>query len=97
MTQSQRDLPVPATVLEASNARELLRLWTTDAGERVTLRTEGLEPGAWGLMLVDVAKHVAHAYAREGGLSVNDAFVQVVTMFIAEMQEPTDTPEAVDE
>lgn len=37
MRDVQRDLPVPATVLEGSNAREILRLWTTEAGERVTL------------------------------------------------------------
>ena len=97
MMNTQRDLPVPATVLEASNAREILRLWTTEAGERVTLRIDDLEPAAWGLMLVDVARHVAHAYARQGSLSPNDAFLQVVTMFIAEIQEPTDSPQPVDE
>ena len=97
MTDTQRDLPVPATVLEASNPREILRVWTTDAGERVTLRIDDIEPGAWGLMLVDIAKHVAHAYAQRGGLSPNDAFIQVVTMFIAEIQEPTASPQPVDE
>ena len=97
MTASDRDLPVPAVVIEAPNAREILRLWTSEAGERVTLRIDGLEPAAWGLILVDIARHVAHAYARQGTLPVNDAFVQVVTMFVAEIQEPTESPEAVDE
>ena len=96
MTETQRELSVPATVVEAPNAREILRLWTSDAGERVTLRIDGLEPAAWGLMLVDVARHVAHAYARQGQWTVNDAFVQLVTMFIAEIQQPTDSPESVD-
>jgi len=97
MANTRLELPVPEAALEATNGREVLRLWTTDSGERVILRIDGLEPAAWGLMLVDVARHVAHAYGRQGRFSLNDAFAEVVTMFIAEIQEPTDQVRPVDE
>lgn len=97
MNLSSRDLPVPTAVATDGNARELLRLWTTEgSGETVTLRVDGLEPMAWGLMLVDIAKHAAHAYARQGTHSANDAFAGILSGFIAEIGEATDDPAPID-
>ena len=52
----------------------------------------GLVTAAWGLVLVDIAKHVAHAYARRGGMTANQAFSEVLSGFIAEIGQATDEP-----
>ena len=92
MNQPSKELVVPESVSELQGARELLRMWRSDDGDRVILRTDDLPPMAWGLMLVDLAKHLAHAYARQGGISANDAFGQVISGFIAELSQATDSP-----
>jgi hypothetical protein len=75
------------------NGAEILRIWTSDAGERVVLRVDLFPPGAWGIILVDVAKHVARAYAQQGQMTANEAFAQVLSSFIAEIGQATDTPQ----
>ncbi|HEV7957225.1 MAG TPA: DUF5076 domain-containing protein [Marisediminicola sp.] len=86
------DLPTPAFDPTAAGVVEILRVWTTSAGERVVLRVDTLEPAAWGILLVDIGKHVAHAYARAGTHSANDAFAQLLATFIAEIGNATDSP-----
>jgi hypothetical protein len=89
---SQRDLEVPPSVAADLSTKEILRIWTSDHGEQVTLRVDLFEPAAWGLVLVDVAKHVTHAYARRGGMTANQAFSEVLSGFIAEIGQATDEP-----
>ena len=46
----------------------------------------------WGLLLVDIARHAARAYAREGGFTEEEeALTRIVDMFEAEIARPTDT------
>ena len=45
----------------------------------------------WGLLLVDVARHAARAYARESGFSEEEALARILDMFEAEIARPTDT------
>ena len=62
-----RDLERPPIVDTDVEAREVLRVWAAPNNpQQLTLRTTWKDPGAWGLLLVDVARHVANAYAREG-------------------------------
>jgi hypothetical protein len=44
----------------------------------------------WGLMLVDIARHAARAYAREGAYTEEEALGRIVEMFEAEIARPTD-------
>ena len=44
----------------------------------------------WGLLLVDIARHAARAYARESGYTEDDALTRIVDMFEAEIARPTD-------
>lgn len=92
----QRDLVVPPSVAGDLSTKEILRVWTSNHGEQVTLRVDLFEPAAWGLVLVDVAKHVAHAYARRGGMTANQAFGAVLSGFIAEIGQATDEPTPTD-
>ena len=39
----------------------------------------------WGLLLVDIARHAARAYARESGYTEDEALTRIVDMFEAEI------------
>ena len=60
---------------------------------RVLVRAAGLEfeePDMWGMMLVDIARHAARAFAKEGVCSEEEALARIVEMFENELQRPTD-------
>ena len=44
----------------------------------------------WGLLLVDIARHAARAYARESGYTEDEALTRILDMFEAEVARPTD-------
>jgi len=75
------------------DAVEVLRVWAAPGmAQQVALQTVWKEPGAWGLMLVDVARHAAKAYARDGH-DEKAVLERIRTFLDAEWSIPTDTPE----
>lgn len=87
---SAQELPIPPSSQLAPHANEVLRVWiNADKNMDVTLIPAFADPGAWGLLLVDIARHVARAYANEGHNeeAVLDSIRQ---LFIAEWERPTD-------
>ena len=59
-----------------------------------TLRTTWKDAGAWGLLLVDVARHAAQAYANEGE-DPKVVLIRIRELFDAEWSAPTDEPEDI--
>ena len=59
--------------------------------QQLTLRTTWKDAGAWGLLLADVARHAAKAYANEGH-NPADVFARIRELLDAELSKPTDTP-----
>ena len=75
------------------NALEIARIWIAEERQHVVLRTEVWEdPAAWGLMLVDLARHVAVAYEQSQGLDRAEALARIRQGFDAEWNCPTDKP-----
>ena len=72
------------------DAREVLRVWANDASQQVALQTHWQDPTAWGLMLVDVAKHAAKAYANSGEYTESEAMQRIIAGLRAELSTPTD-------
>ena len=71
---------------------ELLRLWASNGvGTQVSLRATFPDPGAWGLILVDIARHVSNAYVHEG-IDRDSAISRIKAAFDAEWDSPTDIP-----
>lgn len=61
-------LPVPAAAGNDASAFELIRVWAAHGQQHVSLAIEVWDdPAAWGVMLVDLAKHVASAYQQTTG------------------------------
>lgn len=83
------ELEVPEVVLHAAEKSELARVWLAD-GSQVVVISERLwsDPGVWGIMLVDLAKHVAQAYAQRG-TSGELALKKIREAMDAEWSSPT--------
>ena len=50
------------------------------------------DPAAWGIMLVDLARHVALAYQQTQGLQSEDVLDRIKAGFDAEWNNATDKP-----
>jgi hypothetical protein len=89
----KHELPVPPEVERDPDAHELVRVWAAAGKQHVTIAT-GLwdDPGAWGVALVDLARHVADSYARTQGMAEHVALRRIRQLFDAEWSKPTDTP-----
>ena len=83
-------LAVPPMADSNSAAIEVLRVWAASgAPQQLTLRTTWNDPGAWGLLLVDVARHAAQAYEAEGR-DPADVLARIRESWNAEWAFPTD-------
>src|ERR671923_263754 len=79
-------LHVPPTALEQGGV-EVLRAAIVDGGLHVSLRRAFEDPEAWGMLIADVARHVARIYATEDKdgkpaykLSVNDFVIKALAL-----------------
>ena len=72
------------------DATEVLRAFVVDGGLSIVFTRAFEEPDMWGLLLVDIARHAARAYARESAYTEEEALARVVDMFEAEIARPTD-------
>jgi hypothetical protein len=85
-----KEQPLPPDVLVRDDAVEILRVFVLDGGLSMAFQRAFDEPDMWGLLLVDLARHAARAYARESELTEDEALARIVDMFDAEIERPTD-------
>jgi hypothetical protein len=85
-----KEQPLPPDVIGRENATEVLRAFVIDGGLSIAFTRAFEEPDMWGLLLVDIARHAARAYAREGACTEDEALTRIVDMFEAEISRPTD-------
>lgn len=87
-----KELPVPPSVSTDTRARELARIWAAHGEQHVSLDVSlWRDPAAWGLLLVDLAHHVANAYADTQGLDRSAALARIREAFEVEMDSPTNS------
>jgi hypothetical protein len=82
-------LHVPPTALEHGGV-EVLRAAIVEGGLHVSLRRAFDDPEAWGMLIADIARHVARIYAKESAMSEDDVLNRVRAIFEAEMDAPSD-------
>ena len=85
-----REQPLPPDVIGREDATEVLRAFVVDGGLSIAFTRAFEEPDMWGLLLVDIARHAARAYARESEYSEEEALAHILDMFEAEISRPTD-------
>src|SRR5712691_6939615 len=90
MSESDQ-LVVPSPAKDDPNSVELARIWVANKGQHVSLRM-GVwsDPAAWGILLADLARHVANAYHEDAGLDRRDTLRRIEKMFKKELASPTD-------
>jgi Domain of unknown function (DUF5076) len=82
-------LQIPPTALEQGGV-EVLRAAIVDGGLHVSLRRAFDDPEAWGMLIADIARHVARIYAKESAMSEDEVLERVRAIFESEMDAPSD-------
>ena len=94
-------IPLDPPTFEGYEAREILRVWLDcstngDAYNKLVLLPKiSKNPAAWGLILVDIARQVANAYASEEPQNekiYSQVLNRIKELFDAEWEYPTDSP-----
>lgn len=85
-----KEQPLPPDVMGREDATEVLRVFVLEGGLSIAFQRAFEEPDMWGLLLVDLARHAARAYARESEFTEQEALDRIVEMFQAELERPTD-------
>ena len=87
-----KPLDIPPVAKASTDSTEILRVWMVgDAGQQIILRHDAWkDPAAWGLMLADIARHVARAHTQDGK-NEEEIFQRILAGFHAEIGTPTDT------
>lgn len=93
MMEKARELPIPAKALAAEGGFEVVRVWVANRAPHVSLAT-GVwkDPAAWGILLADLARHVARAYEQTQQLDQQQVLERIRAGLVAELTVPTDKP-----
>jgi len=89
------ELSPPPVATRNPNAIEVLRVWAVPGQpQQLTLQIAWKDPGAWGLLLADVARHASLAYGNEGKEPA-EVLKRIRALFDAEFTSPTDAPKDI--
>lgn len=82
--------PIPPDAIDRDDAVEVLRAFVVDGGLSISFTRAFEDPQMWGMMLVDIARHAARVFEKEGVCSEEEALERILSMFEAETDHPTD-------
>jgi len=85
-----KEQPIPPDAIARDDAVEVLRAFIVDGGLSISFTRAFDDPEMWGMLLVDIARHAARIYEREGVMSEVDALASITEFFDAELSNPTD-------
>jgi hypothetical protein len=90
-----KELATPPIAKSHPEAVEVLRVWAApNQPQQLTLKVTWKDPGAWGLMLADIARHAAQAYANEGH-DREEVLARIRHTLDAEFANTTDEPKQI--
>ena len=84
------ELDVPKEIAKNRDAREVLRVWATTGGQQFVLLPTWKDPAAWGLLLVDIARHVAKSYAAQDRTDADSVMARIREGFDVEWSSSSD-------
>ena len=98
MKPKKAELPIPAAARRDKKSREMIRAWIAENDLWCSINVgswEGVddieEPHAWGILLADVAHHVANALHEWKGAERPKVLKAIRKAFLAEVGNPTST------
>ena len=85
-------LSIPEAARKDRQSLELVRVWLAGEQQHVSIRG-GVwdDPAAWGIMLADLARHVANSY-QDKGFDRTKTLRRIQAALDAELTSPTDEP-----
>jgi hypothetical protein len=87
----QDNMKTPSAIQNEPEALELLRVWVSRGERYISMGTNvWKDPAVWGIMLVDLAKHIASEYHTATGMDPIIALHRVREGFDAEWRQATD-------
>ena len=87
----ERELRIPPLAQIDDGAIEIVRIWSGSEALHFIIKSDvWKDPFTWGLLLVDLARHSASAYAQAHGTDTGEALKQFKNGFDAEWSNPTD-------
>src|SRR5437667_12536328 len=93
MRSHKTELIIPPTAQSDKNAREVVRAWIAHGGLHCSIDPViwSNEQGCigWGILLSDIARHVADALHKESGLDKQQTLQAIRKTFDEEIQSPT--------
>lgn len=86
-----RQQPLPPDVIDRDDATEVLRAFVLDGGLSIAFMRAFEEPAMWGLLLAEIARHAARAYASESDYDEEQALGHIIDRLKSELDQPTPT------
>lgn len=90
-----RTLVIPPAAQRDENAIQMLSAWIAENGLHCTLNV-GMwdasgrnEPRAWGVLLADIARHIANAIQEQSGAATDETISLITTSLLNELGSPT--------
>ena len=84
----KNSLPIPASASRDPRSLEVLRVWIANGEQAFGMWDD---PAAWGLLLADLARHIAEAHAQQDAeVDAEDFLEQVRAGLEAELDGPED-------
>jgi Domain of unknown function (DUF5076) len=92
---SEKVLSIPPVAQRDKASFEVLRVWIAEQSQHVSIRSGAWDdPFAWGIVLADLARHIALAHEIQDQKIDKQAFLErLLEGFSAEIDSPTDEPE----
>ncbi len=88
----KRELTIPPDAQTAADATEIIRAWIANKGLHCSLLTDTWgddEAIFWGILLSDVARHVASAIQKTHGTAPQQTLEIIREHFNSELDSPT--------
>jgi hypothetical protein len=95
LLRSKNELSLPPNACSDANAKELIRAWAAHGGLHCSLSVDNWgenERLGWGILLTDVARHVANALHEQKGWDKDETIREIRRVFNAELDSPTAEP-----
>ena len=87
--QIVHELPAPPEAIR-DGGQEVLRAFIVEGDLHVSLTNAFERPAVWGVLLVDIARHVARMYSQEGTALRDQALDEIYRTLQAEWSIPDD-------
>lgn len=85
-----RSLPIPPVMATDHRSTEIVRVWVGSGQSHFTiLPLAWKDPAVWGILLADLARHVATEYSKETSTNTDEVIARVRAAFDVEMNHPT--------